>query len=202
MYDICMKMIVGLGNPGKKYEHTRHNVGFDTIDLFAESLGVSIDKEGFKSLYVRVKYIGHDLILLKPQTFMNLSGEAVLDCAHYFKIDPCDIFVIYDDMDFEPGIMKIKESGSSGGHNGIKSIINCLGTDQFIHVRIGTGKPQFDTIDYVLGKPLKEERLLIKKAENKAVEAIKVAIKEGVPKAMSIYNKQEKDIDWFKRNCN
>jgi len=184
-----MKMIVGLGNPGKKYEHTRHNVGFDVLDAFADSLGLSIEKEDFKSLFVKTKYMGEDLILLKPQTFMNLSGEAVLDCAQYYKIDPKDIYIVYDDMDFNPGVMKMKENGSSGGHNGIKSIISCLGTDKFIHVRIGTGKPTFNTIDYVLGKPSKEESGLILEAEKRAIEAIKAAIKEGVPKAMSLYNK-------------
>ena len=189
MYYIVMKLIVGLGNPGKKYEKTRHNVGFETIDKFAESLGFNIEKEDFKGLYAKCKYMGNNLLLLKPQTFMNLSGESILDCAQYFKIDSNDIYVIYDDMDFAPGVMKMKESGSSGGHNGIKSIINCLGTDKFVHVRIGTGAPKYDTIDYVLGKPSKEERPLIDEAENRAIEAIKTALKEGVPKAMSLYNK-------------
>lgn len=189
MYYIVMKLIVGLGNPGKKYEKTRHNVGFETIDKFGESLGLNIEKEDFKGLYAKCKYMGNDLILLKPLTYMNLSGESILDCAQYFKIEPEDIYVIYDDMDFAPGVMKMKENGSSGGHNGIKSIISCLGTDKFVHVRVGTGSPTYDTIDYVLGKPSKEERPLIDEAENRAIEAIKTALKEGVPKAMSLYNR-------------
>lgn len=184
-----MKLIVGLGNPGKKYEKTRHNTGFDTIEKLADSLGLSIDKEDFKGEYCRGKYIGNDLILLKPLTFMNLSGESVSLVVSYFKINPNEIFVIYDDMDFEPGKLKIKESGSAAGHNGIKSIISCLGTDKFIHVRIGIGKPTYDSIDYVLGKPDKEEKKLIEEAQAKAVEAIKVALKENTSKAMSLYNK-------------
>jgi len=184
-----MKLIVGLGNPGKKYEHTRHNMGFETVDKIADAFGISIDKEGFKGVYVRTKFMGNDLILLKPSTFMNLSGESVLDMANYFKIEVEDIYVIYDDMDFDPGKMKIKLDGSSAGHNGIKSIISCLGSDHFVHVRIGTGKPTYDTIDYVLGKPTKEERVLINEAQDRAVEAIKCSLKENINKAMSLYNK-------------
>ena len=184
-----MKLIVGLGNPGREYVKSRHNIGFETVDKFADSLGTTIEKEGFKGLFVKTKYMGEDLILLKPQTFMNLSGESVLDVVQFYKIDTKDVFVIYDDMDFAPGVMKMKENGSSAGHNGIKSIISCLGTDKSVHVRIGTGTPTYDTIDYVLGKPSKEDRVLIDEAEGRSIEAIKTAIKEGVPKAMSLYNK-------------
>jgi len=184
-----MKLIVGLGNPGKKYEKSRHNIGFDTIDKLANSLGVEIDKSDFKGLYVRCNYLDNDLILLKPQTFMNLSGDSVVLISNYFKICPKDIYVIYDDMDFDSGVMKMKLDGSSAGHNGIKSIIQDLGTDKFIHVRIGTGKPTFDAVDYVLGKPSKEERLLISEAQDRAIEAIKCSLKETIDKAMSLYNK-------------
>src|SRR5574344_222513 len=184
-----MKLIVGLGNPGKEYEKTRHYMGFETVDKFAYSLGISIDKEDFKGLYIRTKYLDNDLILLKPLTFMNLSGESVVAVANYFKIEPKDIYVIYDEMDFDPGVMKIKLDGSSAGHNGIKSIIQNLGTDKFIHVRIGTGKPTFNAVDYVLGKPSKEDRALINEAQDRAVEAIKCSLKETIGKAMSLYNK-------------
>lgn len=184
-----MKLLVGLGNPGKGYEKSRHNIGFVTIDLFADSLGISIDKEGFKGKYVRCKYLDEDLILLKPQTFMNLSGESVGAIAQYFKIKSQDIYVIYDDMDFLPGKLKIKENGSSGGHNGIKSIIQHLGTDKFVHLRVGTGTPEHNSIDFVLGKPSKEDAELIAKAEENVVQAIKCALKEGIGKAMSLYNK-------------
>jgi len=184
-----MKLIVGLGNPGKEYEKTRHNMGFETIDKFADSIGVDIDKKGFKGLYTSIKYFDNDLILLKPLTYMNLSGESVLSVAQYFKIQTQDIFIIYDEMDFAPGQMKIKLDGSSAGHNGIKSCISCLGSDEFVHVRIGTGKPTYDAVDYVLGKPSKEERKLINEAQDRAVEAIKLALKESINKAMSLYNK-------------
>jgi len=184
-----MKLIVGLGNPGREYQKTRHNVGYETIDKFADSLGVEIDKEDFKGKYVRCKYLNNDLVLLKPLTYMNLSGESVQAVASYFKIGFADIFVIYDEMDFDPGVMKIKLDGSSAGHNGIKSIIQNLGTDEFIHVRIGTGKPIFNAVDYVLGKPTKEESALINEAENRAIEAIKCSLKESINKAMSLYNK-------------
>ena len=184
-----MKLIVGLGNPGKKYEKTRHNMGFETIDKLASSFCETIDKSGFKGLYKNIKYFDEDIILLKPMTFMNLSGESVLELACYFKIDPEDIIVIYDDVDFEPGKIKIKLDGSSGGHNGLKSIISCLKSEKFIHVRIGIGKPQFPLIDWVLSKPIKDERVLIEEAQNKAVEAIKFGLKENFDKAMSLYNK-------------
>lgn len=184
-----MKLIVGLGNPGKKYEKTRHNVGFEAVDLFADSLSESIDKEGFKGLYCKTKFCGEDLFLLKPMTFMNNSGESIREISDYFNIAVEDIYVIYDDMDFEPGQMKIKLSGSAAGHNGIKSIISCMNSDKFIHVRIGTGKPENpDFIDYVLGKPGKEERKLINDCEQKSVDAIKLSIKESINKAMSLYN--------------
>lgn len=185
-----MKLIVGLGNPGKKYEKSRHNIGFETIDAFADSLGTSIDKEGFSGLYAKSKYFDEEIYLLKPLTFMNLSGKSVQAISAYFKIDSKDIFIIHDEMDFEPGKFKIRERGSSGGHNGIKSIIECLGTEEFNRFRIGIGKPTEDSIEFVLGKPNKVERDLIDKAKNEVIDAIKVAIKDGIQKAMNMYNKQ------------
>lgn len=189
MYNNCMKLIVGLGNPGKKYEKTRHNVGFETIDKFANSLGIDIDKEGYKGLYVRTKFYDEQLVLLKPQTFMNNSGESIQEISSYFKIEPKDIYVIHDDMDFNPGTLKMKTSGSAAGHNGIKSVIQCLNTDEFVHVRIGIGKFENDIVDYVLSKPSKEDRQLIDEAEDRAIEAIKCSLKETIDKAMSLYNR-------------
>lgn len=184
-------LLVGLGNPGKKYEHTRHNMGFDAIDLFADSLGIDIDKEGFRGLYIKCKYKDKDLILLKPQTFMNNSGFSVSDVVNYFKIDKQNLLVIYDDMDFEPGIIRLKERGSAGGHNGMKSIIEQLGTDEFKRLRIGIGRSKYNEIDHVLSKPSKEEQELIDKAFKRVVEAIKVYLSESYNKAMSIYNNDE-----------
>ena len=183
-----MKLIVGLGNPGKKYEHTRHNMGFDTIDLFSELAKIDIDKEAFKGLVGRGKVFDEDVYLLKPQTYMNLSGESVREIVSYFKISTQDIIVIYDDLDLEPGKIRLRLSGSSGGHKGIQNIIENLGTEEIKRIRIGIGKPTFDTIDYVLGKPLKEERPLIDDAINNAVEALKEILKHSFDSAMNKFN--------------
>ncbi len=184
-------LIVGLGNPGKEYEHTRHNMGFDSVDLFAESLGISIDKEGFHSLYIKTKYFDKDVIIMKPLTYMNESGKAIKEISDYFKIPLDNILVIYDDMDFEPGIIKLKESGSSAGHNGIKSIINSFGSDKFKRIRIGTGKFKYNIVDYVLSKPSKDEAPLIKSALINSVDAIKTYLKEGFNKAMNHFNQKD-----------
>lgn len=187
-----MKLIVGLGNPGKEYEHTRHNMGFDVVDLFAESLGIDIDKEGFKGLYVKTKFYDEDLILLKPQTYMNLSGDSIVLLMNYFKIPVEDLIVIYDDMDTKVGQIKLKIKGSSGGHNGLKSIIANLKTEEFNRIKIGIGKPIYNVIDFVLTKPNKEERELIEQAKKNAVDALKISLKESFNKAMTIYNKEVK----------
>ena len=183
-----MKLIVGLGNPGKKYEHTRHNMGFDTIDLFSELAKIDIDKEAFKGLVGRGKVFDEDIYLLKPQTYMNLSGESVREIVSYFKIPTQDIIVIYDDLDLEPGKIRLRLSGSSGGHKGIQNIIENLGTEEIKRIRIGIGKPTFDTIDYVLGKPLKEERPLIDDEINNAVAALKEILKHSFDSAMNKFN--------------
>lgn len=183
-----MKLIVGLGNYGKEYEHTRHNVGFDTVDLLADSLGESIDKSGFHSLYKKVKYMDEDLLLVKPQTYMNNSGIAVKEIADYFKIDLEDIVVIHDEMDIKPGHLKFKMGGKSAGHNGIKSITEHLGSDKYLHIKIGIGKPEYNVVDFVLGKYKGEEKDLIEKSISDAKDAIKLMIKESLNKAMSTYN--------------
>ena len=183
-----MKLIVGLGNPGKKYEHTRHNMGFDTIDLFSELAKIDIDKEAFKGLVGRGRVFDEDVYLLKPQTFMNLSGESVQEIVSYFKIPVEDVIVIYDDMDLEPGMIRLRLSGSSGGHKGIQNIIEHLGTQEIKRIRIGIGKPIYDTIDYVLSKPLKDERELIDQAINTAVDALKEILKNNFDSAMNKFN--------------
>ena len=184
----AMKLIVGLGNPGKKYEHTRHNMGFDVVDLFSELAQIDIDKDAFKGLVGRGKVFDEDVYLLKPQTFMNLSGESVREIVSYFKIPKEDIIVIYDDLDLEPGKIRLRLSGSSGGHRGIQNIIEQLGTENIKRIRIGIGKPTYDTIDYVLGKPLKEEQALIDEAIKKAVDALKEILKNNFDSAMNKYN--------------
>ena len=184
-----MKLIVGLGNPGKKYEHTRHNMGFDTVDLFAELAKIDIDKEAFKGLVGRGKVFDEDVYLLKPQTFMNLSGESVREIVNYFKIDIEDVIIIYDDMALEPGKIRLRASGSSGGHKGMQNIIDQLGTEEIKRIRIGIGESTDDTIDYVLSKPLKEERPLIDEAIKNAVEALKEILKSNFEKAMTNFNR-------------
>ena len=183
-----MKLIVGLGNPGKKYEHTRHNMGFDTLDLFADLAMIDIDKESFKGLVGRGKLFNQDVLLLKPQTFMNLSGESVREIVNYFKIDIDDILVIYDDMALEPGRIRLRPSGSSGGHKGMQNIIEHLGTENIKRIRIGIGEPTYDTIDYVLSKPTKDEKPVIEEAINEAVEAIKTYLKNNFEVAMNKFN--------------
>ena len=184
-------LFVGLGNPGKEYEHTRHNMGFDFIDKFADSFGISIDSKGFKGIYTKIKYLGKDILLLKPYTYMNNSGESVIEIVNYFKINIDNIVIIHDDMDFNPGIIKLKEKGSSAGHNGIKSIIQYLKTENFKRLRIGIGKYDFNIVDYVLSKPSKEDQEKIEEAYLKGIESLKIYLKEDFNKAMSYCNKKD-----------
>ena len=184
-----MKLIVGLGNPGKKYENTRHNMGFCTIDLLSDMSKIDVDKEVFHGLMGRGKIFDQDVMLFKPTTFMNLSGTAVLEVVNYFKIDIDDIIVIFDDMALEPGKIRIRPSGSSGGHKGIQNIIELLKTDKIKRIRIGIGEPgDNDNIDFVLSKPLKDEQPLIDEAINNAIGAIKEALRTDFDRAMSKFN--------------
>ena len=183
-----MKLIVGLGNPGKKYEHTRHNMGFDVIDLFSDLAQIDIDKEVFNGLLGRGKVLGQDVILFKPTTFMNLSGTAVRQVVNYFKIDINDIIVVFDDMAIPVGNIRLRVEGSSGGHKGMQNIIEQLGTEQIKRIRVGIGEPEIDVIDYVLTKPNKDEKPLIEDAIKNAVEALKESLKSTFEKAMSLFN--------------
>ena len=183
-----MKLIVGLGNPGKKYEHTRHNMGFDVVDLFADLAYIDVSKDAFKGLVGRGKVYDEDIYILKPQTFMNLSGESVREIVSYFKIDLKDIIVIYDDMALPVGSIRLRENGSSGGHKGMQNIIEHLSSEEIKRIRIGIGEPTFDTVDYVLSKPSKEEQEKIDESIKRAVEALKEALKSNFEKAMSLYN--------------
>ena len=184
-----MKLFVGLGNPGKKYEHTRHNMGFDVIDLFSDLAQIDVDKEVFHGLLGRGEALGEDVMLFKPTTFMNLSGTAVQELVHYFKINLDDVVIIFDDMALPPGKIRLREDGSSGGHKGMQNIIDCLGTDQIKRIRVGIGEPlDNDNIDYVLSKPIKEEREVIDLAIKEAVEALKEIIKADFVRAMNKFN--------------
>ena len=184
-----MKLIVGLGNPGKKYDKTRHNMGFMAIDLLADQAKIDVDKEVFHALMGRGTIYNEDVILFKPQTFMNLSGTAVQEVVHYFKIEIDDIIVVYDDMALEPGRIRLRKEGSSGGHKGMQNIIDCLSTEQIKRIRIGIGEPgEWDTVDYVLSKPLKDEVPLIEESIENAVNALKEALKSDFDRAMNKFN--------------
>ena len=181
-----MYLIVGLGNPGKKYEHTRHNMGFEVIDLLSDLSQIDVDKDVFNGLLGRGKILDKDVMLFKPTTYMNLSGIAVRQVVDYFKIELSDIIVICDAL--KVGQIRLRTKGSSGGQKGLQNIIDHLGTEEFKRIRVGIGEPEFDAIDYVLGKPLKEEQPLIDEAIKDAVEAIKEALKTDFERAMSKFN--------------
>ena len=184
-----MKLIVGLGNPGKKYEGTRHNMGFMAVDLLSDQAQIDVDKEVFHGLMGRGKIYDEDVILFKPTTFMNLSGTAVQEVVHYFKIAMEDIVVIFDDMALEPGKIRLRYEGSSGGHKGMQNIIDCLSTENIKRIRIGIGEPgEWDNVDYVLSKPLKDEMPLIEEAIANAVRAIKEMLKSDFDRAMNKFN--------------
>lgn len=183
-------LIVGLGNPDKKYEQTRHNAGFNAVDRLAERLGTRISDKKFKGLSASVVRNGKKLILLKPQTYMNLSGESVSEAAGYFNIEPDHIIVLYDDINFDCGRMRVRGQGSAGGHNGIKSIIACIGSDGFPRVRIGVGakKAQMDLAAHVLGRFEGKDKETMDKAFKAAGEAALCIIDKGVAEAMNEFN--------------
>lgn len=185
-----MYIIAGLGNPTREYEKTRHNVGFDTIDVLADKLNTSVDEKKFKGLYERGIIAGEKVILLKPQTFMNLSGESVREAADFYKVDPEHIIVIYDDISLDVGQLRIRKKGSAGGHNGIKNIIAHLGTQEFPRIKVGVGDkpPRMDLADYVLSRFSKEDREKMEQAFKDAAEAVEVMIAEGPDAAMNRFN--------------
>ena len=184
-------LIVGLGNPGREYEKTRHNCGFRAVDLLAEQLGAKIDKLKFQGLYAQVNYEGKKLYLLKPQTYMNLSGRSVLQLSAYFNIPPQRIIVLFDDISLEPGRLRIRADGSAGGHNGIKSIIQELGSQEFPRIKIGVGakpNPNYDLANWVLSTfTANEEKALTVSLDNAAKAALAV-IDRGVPEAANRFN--------------
>ena len=185
-------LIVGLGNPGRQYNGTRHNVGFETADLLIDQHHIDGPTRFRKSLIGKGRIGGERVIIMKPMTYMNLSGEAVREGIDYYHIDPSShLIVIVDDVDLEPGHLRIRERGSAGGHNGLKSIIQHLGDGNFLRVRIGVGaKPDsdWDLADHVLGHPAGEDRDRIDAAMKRAAEAVEVILTDGAQKAMSRFN--------------
>ncbi|WP_180272760.1 aminoacyl-tRNA hydrolase [Konateibacter massiliensis] len=188
-----MYIIAGLGNPTRDYKGTRHNVGFDAIDAIAEKYKIGVDSKKHKGIFGTGYIEGYKVVLVKPQTYMNLSGESIREFMDYYKINPEDeLIVLFDDIDLDVGQLRIRKKGSAGGHNGIKSIISHVGTQNFMRIKIGVGeKPKhMDLADYVLGHFSKEERPVVDEAIDNAVKAVELMITQDVDAAMNLYNQK------------
>jgi PTH1 family peptidyl-tRNA hydrolase len=183
-----MYLVVGLGNPGDEYRHTRHNVGFDILDLIAERYNIKLNRIKFKGVCGEVNIAGEKVLLLKPSTYMNLSGESLIEAANFYKIPKDNIIVIYDDVSLPVGRMRIRPEGSAAGHNGIKNIIMHLSTEVFPRIKVGVGQPANGLIPHVLGRFPKEEREVLEELFPAAVEAVETIIKFGATEAMNKFN--------------
>lgn len=189
-----MFLIVGLGNPTRQYEHTRHNIGFDVIDAIADKYNISISDKSHKALCGKGVIEGTKVVLAKPQTFMNLSGESVAELINYYKMDPeTELLVIFDDISLDPGNLRIRKSGSAGGHNGIKNIIAQTGTQDFMRIKVGVGeKPKgWDLADYVLSRFDKDDRELVEEAIVHAVTAAEMILRGEIDQAMNDFNRKK-----------
>lgn len=189
-----MYLIAGLGNPTKEYDKTRHNVGFSVIDVLADRYQIDISEKKHKALCGRGVIEGQKVLLLKPQTFMNLSGESIRAAADYYKIEPEEMIVIYDDISLDPGQLRIRLKGSAGGHNGIKNIIANLGTQDFPRIKVGVGAkpPRMDLADYVLSRFGAGEQKLMEEAFGEAAEAAVMMMTDGAERAMNHFNAKKK----------
>ena len=185
-----MYLIVGLGNPEPEYSGTRHNMGFDVINKISQKYNIEVNKSGFKSLYGTGIIENEKVILCKPQTFMNLSGDAIIEILNFYKIPLENLIVIYDDIDIEPGITKIRKKGGPGTHNGMKSVVQRLGSQEFARIRVGTGTPEYknDLINYVITRVSTEDYLKLTEGINTAEEAVIEILKNGIDKAMNKIN--------------
>ncbi|MCR5665093.1 MAG: aminoacyl-tRNA hydrolase [Oscillospiraceae bacterium] len=184
-------LVVGLGNPGPRYEGTRHNVGFLTLDALARALSVRVDRLRFRALTGRASVGGQDVLLMKPQTYMNLSGEAVSQAARFYKLPPERVIVVSDEVSLPLGKLRVRPKGSAGGHNGLKSVIACLGSDQFPRVRLGVGSPpvpDYDLADWVLSVLRNRDAEEIAEAAERAAQAVLCIIEEGPERAMNRFN--------------
>lgn len=191
-----MYIIAGLGNPGRKYTHTRHNAGFDVIDRLAEKYHIKIVKKNFQAYCGRGDIQGQEVLLMKPRTFMNRSGESILEAVQYHKIEAsAQLVVIFDDISLEPGRIRVRKKGSAGGHNGIKDIISHIGTQEFTRVKIGVGeKPEgSDLAEHVLGRMPKEEYKLVQAASQDAVAAVELILQGKTDQAMNDYNERKRE---------
>ena len=190
-----MYLIAGLGNPTREYEKTRHNVGFEAIDILADKAGTTVTEKKHKALYGKGYIGGQKVILAKPQTYMNLSVESIREIADFYKIEPENIIILCDDINLSEGQLRIRLKGSAGGHNGLKNIISHLGTQEFPRIRIGVGeKPRgMDLADYVLGRFPKEQQAVMEEAYRDAAEAACMMIEDGADAAMNHYNRKNKE---------
>lgn len=187
----CEYLIVGLGNPGSQYEATRHNVGFRAVAKLADDLGVKIDRAKFQALIGQGTVAGHRVVLMQPQTYMNNSGLAVRQAADFYKVPPERVLVLFDDIDLDVGRLRIRGKGSAGGHNGIKSIIACLHSQNFPRIKIGVGAkphPDYDLADWVLSRFTAQELKSLDPAIDRAAEAVETVLQEGIERAASRYN--------------
>ena len=191
--EVFMYIIIGLGNPSREYEATRHNIGFDAITRIADDHNIAMDMKKHKAICGKGMIGTERIILAKPQTYMNLSGESVRELIDFYKVTNQEIIVIYDDISLEVGQLRIRKKGSAGGHNGIKNIIQHLGTDEFMRIKVGVGdKPKdWDLADYVLSRFPKEDEEKIREALKKTSKACDVIITKGIEEAMNLYNKKE-----------
>lgn len=185
---MIMYLIAGLGNIGDEYKRTRHNAGFDAVDLISTKYNIPVNRIKFRGMYGEGEICGCRVILLKPITYMNLSGESISEAANFYKLKNESIVIIHDDISLECGRLRIRIKGSAGGHNGIKNIINCLGSDEFVRIKIGVGQPDDDLVPYVLGKFSKEDREKIEKIFSISADAVETIIKEGPCEAMNKFN--------------
>lgn len=184
------KLVVGLGNPGPRYAQNRHNVGFMVIDQLAGAWGTAVTQTGHKGQYGEARFQGDKVILLKPSTYMNLSGQSVTAALSWYKLKPEDLLVVYDDLDLPPGKLRLRLKGSAGGHNGIKSLIQELGTQEFARVKVGIGRPLpgWQVVDWVLGNFSADEKPLVQAAVEQAAGAVEAFLREGPLKAMNQFN--------------
>ena len=189
-----MYIIAGLGNPGEKYDNTRHNAGFLTIDALADRYGIDVREKAHKALIGKGVIEGQKVILAKPQTYMKLSGESIRALVDYYKVTQEELVIIFDDISLEPGQLRIRKKGSAGGHNGLKSIIAHLGPQEFTRIKVGVGEkpPRMDLADYVLGRFAKEEQDTMKEAFETAAKAAVAIMTEGADAAMNQYNGSKK----------
>ena len=189
-----MYIIAGLGNPTQHYDHTRHNIGFDTITYLADRYHITLNTKKFQAICGTGVIEGQKVLLLKPQTYMNLSGNSIGEAVNFYKLDPAtEVIVIYDDIALEPGYIRVRKKGSAGGHNGIKDIIAHLGTQEFQRIRVGVGeKPKdYDLAAYVLGHFAAEDRKKVEEAIAQAADAVELMVQDRADEAMNLYNKKK-----------